>query len=239
VTRPIPPERIPSRQVLQRLYVNERRSCQSIGREFHVSASTVHRWLRLAGIPTRPPYPTYDLKTIGGIPHKLCRGPRHREGVWLPVDDFKYRKDEIRAQCNDCEREHHDVDALLDFKEPLPGILAGVVHRIGIQEASRRLGISQPTVSKLYKTFRVINGKRGLPVEQMVTRLKIRRSTAEKILLTMHELRETGEVRHKHSIKHGASQRGREEREIRTRRDYYYQTGDLENAQHRAKRKAS
>jgi Homeodomain-like domain len=46
---PAPPD-----DALKRLYVSERKTLQQIGAEFGVTAMTVSRWLRGAGIAARP-----------------------------------------------------------------------------------------------------------------------------------------------------------------------------------------
>jgi len=194
---------------------------KEIARHLAVSPTTVMRWLRQAGIPSRSAHPSYRFQVVNRIPYKLCKGPLHREGVWIPLDDFIYKYRKPRSQCRDCERVQHNVSALLEYTDLYSTALTAIVNRIGIQEASRRMEISQPTVSKLFK-----NGKRQ----------KIRRSTAAKILQTAKLLQESGEVIHRDSIKHGASQRGRAIKTPQTWKDFYSRTGDLEKDRDRAKK---
>jgi hypothetical protein len=104
-----------------------------------------------------------------------------------------------------------------------PFIIEGV-NRVGKMEFCRRTGMSQ---GQLYKYQ---HGR----VEHVYKRV------AKRILLEVISMRRKNEVRHRDSIAHGASVRGKSEREIESVRDYYNYNGDeLAEAQRRRRREMS
>src|SRR4029077_298468 len=183
--------------------------------------TTVSHWLKKRGIPARPQHAVFHFRIIGGKKHKLCRGPDHHGGQWLPVEHFIYRNGKIRARCRSCESKAKGSENLVPLTDSYLGQVDHIVNRLGVMEAARRLEIAQASLWN-------IRNKR-------VRKLKAR--TARKIIVLVKTLNETGEVRHKDSIKHGAKMRGKPEREVQKRQDFYSQTGDHENAQHRNWRK--
>jgi hypothetical protein len=142
------------------------------------------------------------------------------------VENFNYRdKTKPRSRCKACESHAKGSENLVKLSNLYLGNIDHIVNRLGVMEAARRLEISQASLWN-------IRNKR-------VRKLKAR--TARKILLLVKALNETGEVRHKKSIKHGAAMRGRPERKVKSKKDFYKTTGDLENEQHNnwRKRKAA
>jgi hypothetical protein len=53
----------------------------------------------------------------------------------------------------------------------------------------------------------------------------------------LREMRANNEVRHKHSIRHGAAARGHKERPVRDQKDLYRPTGDNDNEVRKAHRR--
>lgn len=212
----------PEYWLLYREYVTSRKGCKTLAVEFHVSPTTISHWLKIRGISARPKHSVFHFRVIAGKKHKLCRGPDHGTGgQWLPVEHFIYRNGKIRARCRACESRAKGSENLVLLSDSYAAQVEHIVNRLGVMETSRRLEIAQASLWN-------IRNKR-------VQKLKAR--TARKILLLVKTLNETGEVRHKKSIKHGAKMRGRKERVPNGKNDFYKTTGDLENAQHRLARK--
>lgn len=196
---------IPNRGELLYLYRSQQHSLREIGEIYGVSPTTAHRWLRSYGISTRPPSPRFRFHTINGVQHKLCKGPLHRKGSWVCVDDYFKRPDGFpRPHCKACESFHRGSERMIPAKKYLPWI-EHIIDRLGIIETARRLEISQQSL------WRITNGKST----------KLKRRTVRKIVALHIELRKTREVRHRDSIRHGAAQRGRPEKPIKYKKDLY------------------
>jgi hypothetical protein len=214
----------PGREVLHHLYWVKNLSLREIGERFHVSPQTALLWMRKEHIERRPSAQQLKVKKVGLTSYKLCKGPLHRAGVWVKFEDFTKRPDGMpRSQCRACESHHKGAEQQVDFRGKYQGWLDSCVNRLGIVETARRLQMTQEQIWVL----------RSRPP------LKIRRRTARKILHLLNELNKTGEVRHKDSIRHGATQRGREERQVVYWNDYYRPHGDQQTGTKRSSRKAS
>lgn len=145
-------------------------------------------------------------KTINGVKHKLCTGPAHREGKFVPISNYFMRGDDKttpRAQCKQCESIQRGSEKMMPYSE-IQFAVNELIYRLGKAETARRLGIKAHTLSSW------TNGSRR----------SIHRRNARAIISTLAEVRAKGEVRHKKSIKHGASARGKEERQPRWRDDF-------------------
>lgn len=157
-------------------------------------------------------------KTIDGVQHKLCNGPLHAsEGAWLPLRAFWTFKSGPRAgkpvsRCAACSRvdRGRDPNSGLVPVGPVYFIFYEIQARIGKAEACRRLGMSHNLWSRL---------------ENRVYERMEKQSVRNAIIL-LRELRANNEVRHRRSIKSGATMRGKEERKPTHRSHYYSQVDD-------------
>ncbi len=164
------------------------------------------------------------IKRINGISHRECKFKEHRGDRWLPLEQFsKSSKTQTpRPWCKKCETLSKGLEPLWPIDHLIMTAMRGVSNRIGKIEAARRMGISEPAF------FKILNGKQN----------KVRRSTARKILRTWHEIQQSGEVRHRDSIHHGATKRGRIEKPVTKRDDLYARSGDIDSEiQRRARRR--
>jgi len=148
----------------------------------------------------------YEIRKIQGEEKKLCKGPTHPEGgEWIPITEFYKRRytsnERLRAWCKSCEH-------LMNYGK-LPPELIGYLPiskyrfaireletKLGRQEARRRVGVGKTT------WYAWVTGKRN----------RIQKAKAALLLRTLTEVRSTGEVRHRKSIRHGSYLRGREEK---------------------------
>jgi hypothetical protein len=145
---------------------------------------------------------------------KFCRGPSSNGGHWVSVEKFYEgrRTGTLRPWCQDCDRKqggHNPNYPVLRFMFAFDEL----VNRLGKMEAARRIGITQNNLRL------VLTGKTS----------HIRHKTAVKILLALHNVRITDEVRHRDSIRHGAKQRGRPEKKVTAKVDLYRPHGDNDN----------
>lgn len=212
---------IPEYSELYKLYIQDRLSCRQIADEFHVTPTTVSHWLRRRGIKARPKSSSHYFRIIDGRKHKRCRGPLHKDGRWLPLENFIYPNGKIRSQCKACDSHYKGSESLVPLTNFYLAQFQFCINCLGIMEASRRIEISQ---SALWSIRR--NKVR-----------KIKAKTARKVLLLVKTLNDTGEVRHRLSIRHGAKARGRKERIPTARNDFYKRSGDLDTEQHRILRR--
>lgn len=221
---------IPPRDELVNLYLDQWKSFAEIGRIYNTSNSTVMRWCRLYGIPARPQHFTYQVKTLKGVPHRQCKGPLHSSPAWVPFDGFiKLPDGQPRSHCRMCEFHSRGSEPTVEFDQRYRMWVQSIIRRIGLMEAARRMGISDSTISDWQH--------RPPP--------RIKRRNARKIVILLAELRETQEVRHRKSIKHGAKLRGHEERPVIRQRDLLFSEGDrdqekrqLELERRKARRRA-
>lgn len=143
-------------------------------------------------------------KVIRGVDHKLCTGPLHTDGKFVPISQFyKDKRGYLRSWCKAC-------DFSIKNSEPTVPIttvkfaLDELIYRLGFMEATRRLGISSNALSS-WKSGRAT---------------KLKKKNAVKIVQALAEVRANGEVRHRKSIRHGAAQRGHAERVPSARDDF-------------------
>lgn len=155
--------------------------------------------------------------TIDGIKHKACYGRLHPEGKWVPISQFHNRRwasgrKGPRPNCKACESAARGVEQQVPFRR-FSWMIEELVARLGQAEAARRIGIRSSTMWEW----------RHNPPKMM------HRKSARKILLALHEVREKREVRHRLSIHHGSSMRGKPEKIPKKRSDYYKPHGDADN----------
>lgn len=215
---------IPTHETLLKMYWGERKSLKMMAQEFQTSPNTVQRWLKMHHIPRRPAHPTMRLKKIDRRWHKLCTGPLHKEGEWVLAVKFYTKPDgKPRSWCIPCELHRSKKSTpLVDYTDSYYGFVRSIVNRLGVEEAARRMRISQ----------------QGLWQLRFGRKRKIKKKTAESILRVTAELRNSGEVRHRDSIKHGAYLRGHKEKVPAARRDFYRKDGDSDNDRVRENRRS-
>lgn len=164
--------------------------------------------------------PPSKNRTIDGQLMRLCSGPSHDEPTWLPATEkyFYKRKSGHMAgyldhKCRLCRVWKPgiplDEGGWVAIEHVGPFFLEGV-RRVGLSEFARRVGITR--VNMRY----IINGKRRF----------VYKRTAKRAMLELVSMRRKGEVRHRHSIRHGSAVRGREEKVPSKRQDFYHPTGD-------------
>lgn len=97
---------------------------------------------------------------------KLCTGPLHRDGVWLPVWDFATSGNgKYLSQCRRCratyqQRDPDNVLVPIEEARPIFEELARVLG--GKLKACAALGVGPP----FYSSLRKIKGVRGLKVKK-------------------------------------------------------------------------
>jgi len=101
------------------------------------------------------------------------------------------------------------------------------VSRVGFIEFCRRTGLADRTVTN---ALRGLANGRPYSVQKRIVR---------KVMLEVISMRRKNEVRHRDSIRHGAKQRGREEKVPSARRDFYRPQGDDENEARKRHRRAA
>jgi hypothetical protein len=161
------------------------------------------------------------FRKINGVLHKQCRGPAHDEPTWLPATEkyfYFYKtgmyRGQIYGRCRRCVnwkriKKCPEKSGVVPIDEIRPFFIEAV-NRVGLTEASRRIGMHYQNV----KT--IIDGNRT----------KVLRTSAEKVILAVMEMRKNGEVRHRDSIHFGASARGVPEKKVVNREDLYKPHGD-------------
>ena len=223
----------PTEALLKALYEETPLNAHDIGAIYGVSPTTVRAWLDQCGIARVRKGKVHVIhkknfkrrRVIDGIPHKLCSGPSHDKPTWLPFDQFynnflpNHSADGIRGTCKTCDALRAGHPPMVEYKKVEFAILE-LVHRLGINETCRRIPIGNSTMWK-YR-----NKKTKF----------VHRATAERILNTLHVVRQNGDVRHRKSILHGAISRGREEKIPKYTRDYYRTQTDVESEQRQALR---
>jgi hypothetical protein len=147
-------------------------------------------------------------REINGKLHKLCNGPLHRQGRYVPITDFyRRRRNGVlrpRPQCKDCEAHWQGSPRLVPYSR-VKFAVTELVSRVGKAEAARLIGITNQQM------WLMVTGQKK----------SLQHKTVAKILLALKYARDNNLVRHRDSIIHGATQRGREERAIQTAKDYY------------------
>jgi hypothetical protein len=199
---------MPPREELVRQYEQEGLGFKKLGEIHHVSIATISKWFHVYEIPTQHRMsPRVFLKEINGVKHRRCYGPNHT-GSWVPISKFRSHKGKpfgIESRCRRCE----NPDGRINFTPTYKGWLTSIYRRIGFSETCRRLEISQ-------RTF--LTWKDNPPRQ-------IRKKHAEAIVRVLSELRATGEVRHRKSIRRGAAARGEIERKVSRTSDLLHRSG--------------
>ena len=160
---------------------------------------------------------------------KRCMGPFH-QGEYVPLKSFWYfktgpKKGKPFSRCRAClnyQRFGDTLHGMVPFAK-VKFIFDELTNRLGKAETVRRLEVSQNFFYRRkhndYKYIRI--------------------GTVARAMVVLKECRENDTRRHKHSIRHGAAARGREERVIeglgRTN-DFYNSRSDIFNEQARTKR---
>lgn len=181
-----------------------------------------HEW-RLTHPPKkRRPGPKV-YKFVNGEVLKRCRGKLHREGTYLPLSAFGFENRDgeklPKTQCRACCSKAREGNEIVPWKQ-VRFIFQELVFRVGSNEARRRCGINTNSWHLLFN-----NNQAGLRKKFVVNGM-----------LALKAAREKDEVRHKHSIKHGAYLRGHKEKQVKTERDYYSQFSDEEQFQKRLRK---
>jgi hypothetical protein len=220
---------VPEREVLVDLYYNQGLRYNKIAEYLGVSQTVIFNWMKLHDIPPRP-NPQFESRVTvkNGKTYKTCYGPLHNEDERdIPIESFHRRGagENVRWRCKACESFRKGIDGYVPVDKFAPW-LESIVRRIGAYEASRRLNINPTTIIEI----RSGKAKTGKP------KRFIEKRTARSIVRLLAELRETGEVRHRDSIRHGSSARGRTERKVTARSDLYVPGGDVDTERRRNNR---
>lgn len=202
----------PSKEILYQLYVVERKSYRYLQAMFGITPNVCAEWLTGYGIVPRNSMGGW--RTIDGVNHRLCRGFC---GEWKPNTEYARRESNrgLQIRCNDCRRRREK------WTPQYSAWVRSIFNRLGTMETCRRLDVHPKTLTAWRK-----DPPRTIAREHAVA-----------IITLLHELRTSGEVRHKLSIKHGAKARGRTERIPIRVKDYYRRHTDLETEQKRKKRR--
>lgn len=226
-TEPLP---VPAQAELEDLYLGKMMSTAALSKHYGASTATIHKWLHGYEIPMRPIGTNAKMKKVGGRWLRQCTGPLHPEGEWLPLEKFHtYKKRgrvSMRATCKRCDDATGKFRPRIAFDAKKQAWLESIVNRIGLAEACRRLGISGRTM----RTWRGRDPQRMRPKS-------LERKSMLALVTLMRELRETGEVRHRLSIRSGGARRGFPERVPTSQRDLYRPHGDQDTEARRRHRK--
>ena len=174
-----------------------------------MSQATLSKWMKLLMIPTRG---RAEIKMIGNVNHRRCHGPLH-QGEWVPIANFHKNAGKALGtspRCNDCR----GVNQRQNFSRYKPWV-ESIYRRLGYSETRRRLGIAERTL-----TIWLGKDPGRQPPET------IHKRNAIKIIQVMGELRITGEVRHRKSIRRGSAVRGEIERPVSRPADLLVRHGD-------------
>ena len=213
---------LPAREELEKLYWGQGHSLRQIGAHYGVSISVAHGWMKTHDLPRRTSTRS-KIRMIKGIEHKWCRGLSHPPR-WVPVSGFmKGTNGLARYICKACEYFHNGVEIQVEFTHSYRMWVESIVRRLGVSESARRLNVSIPTLDKWRK--------KPPPT--------IRRRNARRIVALLAELRVSGETRHRKSIRYGAKQRGKPEREVVRQNDLAIPTGDLDVQTRKARRRSN
>lgn len=203
---------LPPKEELASLYLEHRLSYVKLAAYYGVGRSTIWKWINHYGIETRRTENFY-FKEVDGKKYKRCNGPLH-QGLFVPVEKFHRRSNSKNGRdyrCIGCLGENQ----MLEFSQEYQMWLESIVRRLGKTEAARRLDISYGTLWKWY------TGK-DRPKH-------LRRHHARRLVEVLIEVVQNDELRHKDSIKHGASKRGKPERKVTKTSQLYIRNSDEEN----------
>lgn len=135
---------------------------------------------------------------IDGVKHKLCTGPSHRVGKFIPVDNFYVRGNGvIRPWCKFCEGSGKGTEPMVRYKN-VQFAVDELISRLGKAETARRIEIKYGTL------WAWLHGQREY----------VHRRTARRIIRALIFARSRKEVRHRLSIRHGSNMRGHRERVV-------------------------
>lgn len=149
-----------------------------------------------------------DTKIIEGRLHKWCSGlqGKSHKPRYVPISNFYPAKTKIgvRSECMDCTALARGTTPDVKFTAQYRMWVNEIIYRVGHEEAARQIGISSTHLREIKNR----PGKR------------IRKSTAQKIVKALAELRRNNVARHRDSIKHGAYLRGKKEKIPTRRKDF-------------------
>lgn len=174
-----------------------------------------------------------EVKYIKGDKHRLCSGPAHDEPVWLPETEkyfYKHktgrRMGKFTNRCRLCvnwnKLKSPGESGTVPVSEVQSYFIEGV-RRVGMMEFCRRTGLTQTTMRDV----------------TLGRQMRVQKRTVRKVMLEVISIRRKGEVRHKDSIRAGARLRGRNEKEVKSKRDLYQPEGDKEMERGRRRRAAA
>lgn len=171
------------------------------------------------------------FKEVKGVLHKQCRGPAHEEPTWLPATKeyfYFYKtglyKGQIYGRCRRCInwsriKKDPSKSGVVPIDDIRPYFIEAI-NRVGLTEASRRIGMHYQNVREIAKG----------------NRTKVLKTSAEKVIVAVYEMRQEDAVRHRDSIHFGATVRGFPEKTVVDRADLYRPHGDKDTQQQRKRR---
>lgn len=215
---------VPPSEELEKLYWKQGRSMKQIGLVYGVSMHIVQAWMKSYNMPRRTSSRS-KITVINNVDHKWCRGlPETHPGKWVPTSDFLVSGiNTPRYICRYCENYRSGVEVMIAYDQKYQMWLESIVRRIGVTETSRRIGVHVVTIAKWR------DPERRPPT--------LRRRNARKIVKVLHDVLKSEEIRHKRSIRYGATERGRKEREVTHMHDHLYPTPDHEVEKRRENRR--
>jgi hypothetical protein len=163
---------------------------------------------------------------------KLCRGPKHPNGVWLPANLEYFNKETnkgaagLSSWCRECKAAYFAKDYRgrnIGFVPvaQVRWVLIELEARIGRSEISRKMGTSPSKVTNWF------NGQKYF-----------QRRTVAKLLLVLRQVRDDNELRTKRDIKWGRKTRGYPETaRPKSPNEFNRQNDDLQAAYRRLRRK--
>lgn len=184
-----------------------------------ISAATLTKWFKIHEITTSKVL----TKVISGKVHRRCNGQFHN-GRYVPIEQFtknKHKPTGTDARCKKCS----GVAGRVPFTPQYEAWLESIVRRLGWCETVRRLEISERTLLSW-------QGKDCKPKPKTIFR-----QHAVKLVEIIAELKATGEVRHRLSIRRGSAIRGEKERKVNHGSNLYVPTSDLDTQQRNKIRK--
>lgn len=208
---------MPSQEELVFLYEVEQLSFADLRKKFEVSASTIHKWLKIHGIKARHTPPA--TKVVNGRTLRRCSGHLHN-GRYIPPENFIHQTGHAgntSPRCKKC----NGKPSLIPLTDQHRAWIESIIRRLGTYESARRLEVSHDALKCWRFVPRLLDTRK--PQRFILS------TNLAKIVQLMLELKITREVRHKDSIRHGASMRGKPERPVKVKSDLYVPTSDTEN----------
>jgi hypothetical protein len=159
------------------------------------------------------------FKTVKGVLYKRCAGPAHDKPTWLPATNKYFyftRRGTYYNRCRLCVvwsyAEIPEDAGFIPVDKVIP-FFKEAVFRVGKMETCRRIQLTDKRLRQ------ILGGESQF----------VKKATFKRLMIELVSMRRKNEVRHKDSIRHGASMRGRTERVPINRRDFYHPHGDEDN----------